>query len=177
RRRRVVMAVRTGGDESRLWDPSESKSHGTESMNAPLLSCMRINLPTADGKLETFVLSEPRAYPDKTTGAFNRVALAAAHVVADALAGNDPWLECALDWEKTIAIREYLWGLGLGVAEAMDTAQRGMGLDWPTSLKLIGRAVNASKAWAAREGPPALIAAGGGTDQLHLGEGKQGQVL
>ena len=143
-------------------------------MNAPLLSGMRINLPTADGKLETFVLSEPRAYPDKTTGAFNRVALAAAHVVADALAANDPWLECALDWEKTIAIREYLWDLGLGVAEAMDTAQRGMGLDWPTSLELIRRAVKAGKAWEARNGRPARIFCGCGTD--HLGPAEVGSV-
>ena len=139
-------------------------------MNAPLLSGLRINLPTADGKLETFVLSEPRAYPDKTTGVFNRVALAAAHVVADALAANDPWLECALDWEKTIAIREYLWDLGLGVAEAMDTAQRGMGLDWPTSLELIRRAVRAGKAWEARNGRPARIYCGCGTDHLDPAE-------
>jgi Protein of unknown function (DUF993) len=139
-------------------------------MNAPLLSGMRINLPTADGRLESFVLSEPRAYPDKTAGVFNRVALAAAHVVADALAANDPWLECALDWEKTIAIREYFWDLGLGVAEAMDTAQRGMGLDWPTSLALIQRAVRAGKAWEARNGRPARIFCGCGTDHLHPAE-------
>src|SRR5204862_8236295 len=109
-------------------------------MNAPILSSLKINLPTAAGKLETFVLSEPRAYPDKAKGSFNRVAFSAAHVVADARAANDPWLDCALDWDKTIAYREYLWGLGLGVAEAMDTAQRGMGLDWSTSLELIQRA-------------------------------------
>jgi Protein of unknown function (DUF993) len=121
-------------------------------MNAPILSTMRITLPTLAGKLESFVLSEPRAYPDKATGAFNRVALAAAHVVADATAANDPWLDCALDWDRTIAYREYLWDLGLGVAEAMDTAQRGMGLDWPTSLELIQRAVKAGKAWEARNG-------------------------
>ena len=58
---------------------------------------------------------------------FNRVAYAAAHVVADPLADNDPWLDAAIDWDKTIAFRHYLWDLGLGVAEAMDTAQRGMG--------------------------------------------------
>ena len=64
--------------------------------------------------------------------------------------------------------REYLWDLGLGVAEAMDTAQRGMGLDWPTSLELIQRAVKAGKAWEARNGRPALIASGCGTDHLDL---------
>ena len=51
-------------------------------------------------------------------------------MVADPLADNDPWLDAAVDWEQTIAFRHYLWDLGLGVAEAMDTAQRGMGLDW-----------------------------------------------
>jgi hypothetical protein len=139
-------------------------------MNAPILSSMKINLPATSGRLETFVLSEPRAYPGKAQGAFNRVAFSAAHVVADARADSDPWLDCALDWEKTIAYREYLWDLGLGVAEAMDTAQRGMGLDWPTSLELITRAVNAGKAWEARNGRPALIASGCGTDHLDLAQ-------
>ena len=110
-------------------------------MNAPILSSLKINLPTGSGKLETFVLSEPRAYPDKASAAFNRVAFSAAHVVANARAANDPWLDAAIDWEQTLRYREYLWDLGLGVAEAMDTAQRGMGLDWPTSLELITRAV------------------------------------
>jgi Protein of unknown function (DUF993) len=135
-------------------------------MNAPILSSLKINLPTDSGKLESFVLSEPRAYPDKAKGAFNRVAFSAAHVVADARAANDPWLDCALDWDTTLRYREYLWDLGLGVAEAMDTAQRGMGLDWPTSLELIQRAVRAAKAWEAREGRPALIFSGCGTDHL-----------
>ena len=112
------------------------------------------------------MLSEPRAYPDKAKGAFNRVAFSAAHVVADARAANDPWLDCALDWDATLRYREYLWDLGLGVAEAMDTAQRGMGLDWPTSLELIQRAVKAGKAWEARNGRPALIFSGCGTDHL-----------
>jgi hypothetical protein len=135
-------------------------------MNAPILSSMKVNLPTDAGKLETFVLSEPRAYPDKASVAFNRVAFSAAHVVADARAANDPWLDCAVDWEQTLRYREYLWDLNLGVAEAMDTAQRGMGLDWKTSLELITRAVKAGKAWEARNGRPALIASGCGTDHL-----------
>ncbi len=137
-------------------------------MNAPVLSSLKIKLPTEAGKLEAFILSEPRAYPDQAVGAFNRVAFAAAHVVADARAAVDPWLDCALDWEQTLAYREHLWNLGLGVAEAMDTAQRGMGLDWPTSLELIRRSVAAAKAWEAREGRPALIFSGCGTDHLDL---------
>jgi hypothetical protein len=135
-------------------------------MNAPLLSSMKINLPTAGGRHETFILSEPRAYPDKAQAAFNRVAFSAAHVVADPRADNDPWLDCSLDWDATLRYREYLWDLGLGVAEAMDTAQRGMGLDWPTSLELIRRAVKAGKAWEGRNGRPALIFSGCGTDHL-----------
>jgi hypothetical protein len=135
-------------------------------MTTPVLSSLKINLPTDSGKLETFVLSEPRAYPNKAEGAFNRIAFAAAHVVADARAANDPWLDASVDWEQTLRYREYLWDLGLGVAEAMDTAQRGMGLDWPTSLELITRAVKAGNAWEARNGRPALIASGCGTDHL-----------
>ena len=139
-------------------------------MNAPILSSLKINLPTEAGRLETFVLSDPPAYPDEARGAFNRVAFAAAHVVADARAAGDPSSDCALDWDKTIGYRQYLWGLGLGVAEGMDTAQRGMGLDWPTSLELIRRTVAAGKAWQARQGRPALIASGCGTDHLDLGQ-------
>ncbi len=135
-------------------------------MNAPILSSLKINLPTDSGKLETFILSEPRAYPQKANTAFNRIAFSAAHVVADARAANDPWLDASVDWDTTIRYREYLWDLGLGVAEAMDTAQRGMGLDWPTSVELITRAVKAGKAWEARNGRPALIASGCGTDHL-----------
>jgi hypothetical protein len=89
------------------------------------------------------------------------VAYAAAHVVADALAPADPWLQPALDWDATLAYRTYLWSLGLGVAEAMDTAQRGMGLDWPTSLELIDRSLS-----LARATPGAVIACGAGTDHL-----------
>jgi hypothetical protein len=92
---------------------------------------------------------------------FNRIAYAAAHVVADPLADGDPWLDARIDWERTIAFRRHLWSLGLGVAEAMDTAQRGMGLDWKTSLELIRRSLD-----AARDFPGALIGSGAGTDQL-----------
>ena len=84
-------------------------------------------------------MGEPRRFAAKAGGPFNRVGLAAAHVVADPLADIDPWLDAAIDWERTIAFREHLWDLGLGVAEAMDTAQRGMGLDWNASRALIRR--------------------------------------
>ncbi|RYF29162.1 MAG: dihydrodipicolinate synthase family protein, partial [Comamonadaceae bacterium] len=91
----------------------------------------------------------------------------AAHVVADPLAAVDPWLQAAVDWDTTIAYRQHLWSLGLGVAEAMDTAQRGMGLDWPTSLELIRRSLDAAK-----DVPGALVASGCGTDHLNLDDVK-----
>ena len=68
-----------------------------------------------------------------------RIVYSAAHVVADPFTANDPSGRATVDWGKTMEFRRYLAGLGLGIAEAMDTAQRGMGLDWPTSLELIRR--------------------------------------
>lgn len=120
-----------------------------------------LNLPCPDGELAAYTTGEPRDFADAPRRPFNRLALAAAHVVADPLADADPWLEPAVDWDRTIAFRRHLWRLGLGVAEAMDTAQRGTGLDWPTSLELIRRSVE-----AAREMPGAVVAAGAGTDHL-----------
>jgi hypothetical protein len=120
-----------------------------------------IKLPTAAGRLEDYRTRPPRAFPDRHNRPFTRIAFSAAHVVADPLADCDPWLDAAIDWDRTIAYRRHLWDLGLGVAEAMDTAQRGMGLDWPTSLELIRRSLAAS-----RDHPGALIACGAGTDHL-----------
>ncbi len=123
-------------------------------------------LPKADGALEPWRTRPPRNYPKRAPRAFNRVAYAAAHVVADPRADNDPWLDTALDWDATLAYRRHLWSLGFGVAEAMDTAQRGMGLDWPTSLALIRRSVAAAK-----DVPDAFLACGAGTDHLAPGPG------
>jgi hypothetical protein len=130
-------------------------------MNAAEKLRVSIKLPAAGGRLEHFRLSAPRNFPRKAAGAFNRVAYSAAHVVADPLAAVDPWQGCAIDWDATIAYRRTLWSLGLGVAEAMDTAQRGMGLDWNTSLELIRRSIDASRDYAG-----ALLASGAGTDHL-----------
>src|SRR5436189_6453855 len=132
-------------------------------MNKPVLpmSSLSLKLPTADRSIETYRLAASRMFPAKLEGTLNRVAFSAAHVVADPFADNDPWLTSAIDWERTIAFREHIWDLGLGVAEAMDTAQRGMGLDWPTSLELIQRSVAAAKARG-----HALVFSGAGTDHL-----------
>jgi len=121
-----------------------------------------ITLPTADGGLEAYRLNDAAVFQPPAPGLrFNRIAYSAAHVVADPRAAVDPWLQSALDWDATLAYRRHLWSLGLGVAEAMDTAQRGMGLDWPSSLALIRRSLD-----AARDLPGALVACGCGTDQL-----------
>jgi hypothetical protein len=122
---------------------------------------LTLNLPQPDGRLARYTLSAREAWRAPAEPAFNRIAYSAAHVVADALAPVDPWLQCAIDWDRTIACRQRLWRMGLGVAEAMDTAQRGMGLDWPTSLELIARSLD-----AARDMPGARIASGCGTDHL-----------
>jgi hypothetical protein len=132
---------------------------------------LTIALPTLTGTLQPYTLRAPAAPASSSFGAvrhaFNRVAYSAAHVVANPLAAIDPWLQCAVDWDATIAYRQHLWSLGLGVAEAMDTAQRGMGLDWPTSLELIGRSLD-----AARDVPGALIACGCGTDHVAVDDAK-----
>ena len=117
-----------------------------------------IILPNADGTLAPYRLSGTPPPPPPPAGRFSRVAYAAAHVVADPWRLRDPWNQPAIDWEATLAFREHLWSLGFGVAEAMDTAQRGLGLPWPRAADLIGRAC------AAAHGR--LIACGAGTDQL-----------
>ena len=124
-----------------------------------------LSLPGIDRKLSSYTTGEPIRFPSKEEiASFNRVAFAAAHVVADPLANNDPWIDPAIDWERTIAFRHYLWDLGLGVAGAMDTAQRGMGLDWNGAQELIRRALDAAKSR-----PGVKIACGCGTDHIAPG--------
>ena len=121
-----------------------------------------INLPNADRSITPYTLTgEPIPFVKHRASDFNRIAYAAAHVVADPLANNDPWLTPAIDWETTLKFRHRLWDLGLGVAEAMDTAQRGMGLSWADAQELIRRAQA-----EARSRDDALIAYGAGTDHL-----------
>jgi hypothetical protein len=124
---------------------------------------LTLTLPTPTGALQSYALQGNTPVRPPAGVKFNRIAYSAAHVVADPLAVVDPWIGCAVDWDSTIAYRRHLWSLGLGVAEAMDTAQRGMGLDWPTSLELIRRSLDAAK-----DVPGALVASGCGTDHLVL---------
>ncbi|HEY7843738.1 MAG TPA: dihydrodipicolinate synthase family protein, partial [Bradyrhizobium sp.] len=137
-------------------------------MNKPVLpmSSLSLRLPQADGSIENYRLAASRTFPARLEGTLNRVAFSAVHTVANPLADVDPWLSAAVDWDKTIAFREHVWDLGLGVAEAMDTAQRGMGLDWSTSLELITRSVRAAKA------RNALVFSGAGTDHLAVEDAK-----
>ena len=100
---------------------------------------LTLKLPTADRRLEPYRLTGEPLPASSKPRQFNRVAFSAAHVVADPLSGNDPSGAAAIDWSATLAYRRHLLGLGLGIAEAMDTAQRGMGLGWPEALELIRR--------------------------------------
>src|ERR1700730_18552161 len=122
-----------------------------------------LNLPTTAGTLAPHTIRPARKFP-AAKPPFNRIAYAAAHVVADPLADCDPWLDAAIDWERTVAFRRHLWSLG--VAEAIDPAQRGMGIDWPPSLELIRRSLDSP-----RDFPGALIGCGAGTDHLDARNG------
>lgn len=122
---------------------------------------LSLTLPSADGAAARYTLSGTPAPIPSTRGGFTREAYAAAHVVADARRQRDPWSAPAIDWDATLAYRRHLWGLGFKVAEAMDTAQRGMGLDWPSARELIRRSIA-----EARATPGADLACGAGTDQL-----------
>ncbi|MFF3498271.1 dihydrodipicolinate synthase family protein [Streptomyces sp. NPDC003247] len=124
---------------------------------------MTVRLPDATGALRTY---EPRTEPlALTTGApfTSRTVFSAAHVVAAPFADTTPDSPAAVDWDATLAFRRHLWSHGLGVAEAMDTAQRGMGLDWAGAAELIRRSAAEAKAVGGR------IACGVGTDQIVSG--------
>src|SRR5579863_10241241 len=121
----------------------------------------KLTLPRADRSLEAFELSPPSPFPLKQSAPFPRTVYAAAHVVADPLGQADPWRRGAIDWERTLAFRHHLWDLGFKIAEAMDTSQRGMGLDWAGAQELIARALKEAKAR-----PGADLACGAGTDHL-----------
>ncbi|HET7672154.1 MAG TPA: dihydrodipicolinate synthase family protein [Burkholderiales bacterium] len=120
---------------------------------------LTIKLPAANGRLEDYAVREPKAFV-RPTKPWTRKALAAAHVVADPLSTREPWLDAAIDWDATLAYRRHLWSWGMGIAEAMDTAQRGMGLDWKNSLELIKRTVAEGGGY---------VASGAGTDHLPAG--------
>ena len=122
---------------------------------------LTLNLPDADGAVREYrLLGTPIERPSKPP-VFNRIAYAAAHVVSDPRRDSDPWSKPAIDWDTTIAFRRHLWSLGFKIAEAMDTSQRGMGLDWAGAQELIRRSLE-----EARHVEGADLACGAGTDHL-----------
>jgi hypothetical protein len=124
-----------------------------------------LTLPTETGTLEPYRLTGTPLLPRAPKVALTRMAFAAAHVISDPLRERNPWdSRPALDWEATLAFRQGLWDQGLGLAEAMDTAQRGMGVDWPTAKELIERTMIAANVHPMRP----RVACGAGTDHVPL---------
>lgn len=123
-----------------------------------------LTLPRADGTLIRYTLSGREPVRGAPGPIASRIGMAAVHVVADPLAALNPTLDVALDWDATLAYRRHIWSLGLAVAEAMDTAQRGMGLPWSAAKALIRRSVAEAKTI-----PGAVLASGAGTDDLPPG--------
>lgn len=122
---------------------------------------LQVTLPVADRSTARHQLAPPSPFPATAAPSAIRTVYAAAHVVADPLRLDEPWRVPAIDWDATLAFRRHLWGLGFKVAEAMDTSQRGMGLDWANAAELIARSLAEAAAT-----PGADLACGAGTDQL-----------
>jgi hypothetical protein len=128
-----------------------------------------IRLPRPDGALRSYTPRQAAAAWGPAPPPRSRVAFAAVHVVADPLADTAPVSPARLDWEATLAFRRYIWSLGLGVAEAMDTAQRGMGLEWDTSRELIRLSVAEARATCPTGG---RVVCGVQTDHLPPGSAR-----
>jgi hypothetical protein len=135
------------------------------------MSSRTVTIPDQDGSLTRHTLGEPARFDRPTRPLTSRRAFAAAHVVADPLAENTPASEAKIDWEATLAFRRHLWSWGLPVAEAMDTAQRGMGLDWEATRELITRSL------AEAQQEKGEIACGANTDQLAEGPATTGRIV
>ena len=121
-----------------------------------------LSLPRADGGVEAYALVGTSMPRPSAVPRFSRIAYAAAHVVSDPRRDTRPWEAPAIDWDATLKFRHHLWSLGFRIAEAMDTAQRGMGLDWAGAQELIRRSLA-----EARTVPGADLACGAGTDHLN----------
>ncbi|MHC6219168.1 dihydrodipicolinate synthase family protein [Arthrobacter sp. MMS24-S77] len=138
-------------------------------------------LPNHDGGTRHYTLQPAASWAKPTAPLTSRRAYAAAHVIPEATADNTPGAPARLDWDATMAYRHELWSYGLGVADAMDTAQRGMGLDWAATQQLIKRTgVEAASVVASGNAATAgktvrdLVSCGAGTDQLDLGSLPEG---
>jgi len=126
----------------------------------------KVRLPKAGGSVYEYSVKGEFLYADSGRAPRSRIPYAAVHVVADPLADVSPLSPAVIDWEKTLAFRRHIWSYGLGVADAMDTAQRGMGLDWPAAKELIRRSVAEARAVGGK------IVCGAQTDQLAPGSAK-----
>ncbi|MBZ9606050.1 dihydrodipicolinate synthase family protein [Phyllobacterium chamaecytisi] len=122
---------------------------------------LKIQLPNGSGTTADYVLSGVPIVAPSSPPTFNRIAYAAAHVVSDPLRDTQPWGASAIDWDATMAFRHHLWSLGFKIAEAMDTAQRGMGVDWAGARELIRRSLAEARTFDGAD-----LACGAGTDQL-----------
>ena len=122
---------------------------------------LTLNLPAADGTATPYRLVGTPIEKPTSRPSFNRIAYAAAHVASAPLIDRDPWNRPAIDWDTTMAFRHHLWNLGFKIAEAMDTSQRGMGLDWIGAQELIRRSLAEAKAVEGAD-----LACGVGTDHL-----------
>jgi len=131
------------------------------------MSDHQLVLPDGDGSLNTYRLIGTQTPRPASPPQFNRIAYAAAHVVSDPLKDARPWNDPAIDWHATMAFRHHLWSLGFRIAEAMDTSQRGMGLNWTGAQELIRRSLVESKTVAGAD-----LASGAGTDHLDPAEAK-----
>jgi hypothetical protein len=126
-----------------------------------------LNLPNYDGTVEPFKLTGDPLPIRAPSIPLTRTAFAAAHVISDPLRERSPWdTRPAVDFDATLAFRIGLWDQGLGLAEAMDTAQRGMGVDWQTACELIGLTMHAAKTHPMKP----RVASGAGTDHMPLAE-------
>lgn len=122
-----------------------------------------LNLPMPDNRFEPYALRGDPLIARAPNRALTRTAFTAAHVVSDPLRARSPWEgRPAVDWDATLGFRIGLWDQGLALAEAMDTAQRGLGVDWATALELIQRTMAAAKAHPLRP----RVACGAGTDHV-----------
>jgi uncharacterized protein DUF993 len=119
-----------------------------------------VRLPRADGEVYEYTPTGRFLYAERGAPPRSRLPYAAVHVVANPRADVSPVSPAVIDWDRTLAFRRHIWTYGLGVAEAMDTAQRGMGLDWEASKELIRRSVAEAKAMGGR------IVCGAQTDHL-----------
>lgn len=126
-----------------------------------------LTLPTETGELVALTLNPCGPWRKPTELIRSRKVYAAAHVTPKVLGNNVPGAPADIDWDSTLAFRRELWSWGVGIADAMDTAQRGMGLDWAATQELINRSAAEAALIASPERTVRdLLACGAGTDQL-----------